>query len=129
MARQYVNPPGLSQPAGAIYTQVVRVGNIAYIAGQVGRDAQGAVAKGDIAAQYRQVIRNLQTAVESVGGTLNDIVKTTTFVVGAENIPALRAARQELRLPSPPTSAMIVVAALADPAFLVEVEAVAHIGE
>ena len=62
------------------------------------------------------------------GGTLQDIVKTTTYVVGAENLGKIREVRMTL-LPEEgrPTSTTVVVAGLADPDFLVEVEAVAEL--
>ena len=73
---------------------------------------------------------NLKIAVESAGGSLEDIVKTTTYVVGADTGAKIRAARVEM-LPEHgrPTSTTVAVAGLADPDFLVEVEAIAVIGD
>ena len=72
----------------------------------------------------------LEKAVKAAGGTLKDIVKTTTYVVGADTGAKIRPARQEL-LPAEgrPTSTTVIVAGLADPDFLVEVEAIAVIGD
>jgi enamine deaminase RidA (YjgF/YER057c/UK114 family) len=83
---------------------------------------------GDAAAQIRQVWTNLEIAMKAAGGALSDIVKTTTYVVGAENLPKIREARMSI-LPEQgrPTSTTVVVAGLADPDFLVEVEAVAEL--
>jgi enamine deaminase RidA (YjgF/YER057c/UK114 family) len=66
--------------------------------------------------------------MKAAGGALSDIVKTTTYVVGAENLPKIREARMSI-LPEQgrPTSTTVVVAGLADPDFLVEVEAVAEL--
>jgi enamine deaminase RidA (YjgF/YER057c/UK114 family) len=108
---------------------VVKVGNTVYIAGQVPRGLDGkAVHVGDAGAQIRQVWANLEIAVKAAGGTLQDIVKTTTYVVGAENLGKIREVRMTL-LPDEgrPTSTTVVVAGLADPDFLVEVEAVAEL--
>ena len=57
------------------------------------------------------------------------MVKTTTYVVGEENVAKIRPARQEI-LPAEgrPTSTTVVVAGLAAPGLLVEVEAIAVIG-
>ena len=81
---------------------------------------------GDVEAQVRQVWSNLEKAVQAAGGTLKDIVKTTTYVVGAERLAGVRSARLAL-LPAEgrPTSTTLVVAGLADPDLLVEVEAIA----
>ena len=131
MAKEFINPAELSPSPSNIYNHVVKVGNTAYIAGQVSRDLSGqTVHAGDPDGQIRQVWANLEAAVKAAGGTLADVVKTTTYVVGAENLAKIRPARLEL-LPADgrPTSTTIVVAGLADPDLLVEVEAIAVIGE
>ena len=129
MAREFINPQGLASPPNNIYNHVVKVGNTVYISGQVSRDLEGRTAHvGDAEAQIRQVWANLAIAMKAAGGSLNDIVKTTTYVVGRENLAKIRVARLAL-LPSEgrPTSTTLVVAGLADPDLLVEVEAVAVI--
>ena len=131
MAKEYINPPELAASPSNIYNHVVKVGNTVYIAGQVSRDLTGqTVHVGDPDAQIRQVWANLEAAVNAAGGSLTDIVKTTTYVVGAENLAKIRPARLELLPPEGrPTSTTIVVAGLADPGLLVEVEAIAVIEE
>ncbi len=127
MERQYINPQELPATPGNLYNHVVKVGNTVYIAGQVPRGLDGrALHVGDADAQIRQVWKNLEIAVKAAGGTLNDIVKTTTYVVGAENVGKIRDARLSM-LPAEgrPTSTTLIVAGLADPDFLVEVEAIA----
>ncbi len=124
--RLHLNPSELSPPPGGIYSHVVRAGNTVYLSGQLARDAAGNLTGADdAAAQYRQVWANVAAALESVGGTARDLVKTTTYVVGEHNLAPIRAARQEMTVHPPPASTMVVVAALANPAFLVEVDAVA----
>jgi 2-iminobutanoate/2-iminopropanoate deaminase len=126
MDSQHLNPAALSPPPDGIYSHVVKVRDMVFISGQLARDRAGnPVSPGDIRGQYRQVWANLCAAVEAAGGTPANIVKTTTYVVGAENLPAMREVRRELGLQAPPTSTMIVVAALADPRYLVEVDAIA----
>ena len=127
--REYINPSEIAPPPANLYNHVVKVGNTVYIAGQVPRGLDGkAVHVGDAGAQIRQVWANLEIAVKAAGGTLQDIVKTTTYVVGAENLGKIREVRKTL-LPDEgrPTSTTLVVAGLADPDFLVEVEAVAEL--
>ena len=127
---EYFNPPGVAPSPGNLYNHVVKAGNTVYIAGQVSRGLDGkTVHAGDPEAQIRQVWANLKLALESAGGSIEDLVKTTTYVVGAENVAKIRPARQEL-LPAEgrPTSTTVVVAGLADPDLLVEVEAIAVIG-
>ena len=131
MDKEYINPPELAAPPNNMYNHVVKVGNTVYIAGQVSRDLNGqTIHAGDPDAQIRQVWANLEAAVKAAGGSLTDIVKTTTYVVGAENLAKIREARLEV-LPAQgrPTSTTVVVAGLASPDLLVEVEAMAIIGD
>jgi enamine deaminase RidA (YjgF/YER057c/UK114 family) len=128
MSAEYLNPPTLSAPPGAMYSQAVRVraGETLYLSGQVARDHAGKlVGEGDVVAQYRQVWNNLGLVLAAVGLRHEHLVKTTTYVVGEANIPGIRAVRKELAPPKAPASTMLVVPALAIPGALVEVEAVA----
>src|SRR5206468_6242062 len=78
MPSQYINPDTLSRSRG--YSQVVKFGNTVYIAGQVSAGADGnVVGKGDPEAQVRQVWRNIEAAVKVAGGTLQNVMKTTTY--------------------------------------------------
>lgn len=122
---QYVNPANLSKSRG--YTQVVKVDHTVYIAGQVSVAADGKiVGQGDAEAQVRQVWHNLEAAVQSVGGSRQDIVKTTTYVTHVDHAAAVRKVRDELfQGASPPTSTLLVITALAHPDFMVEIEAIA----
>lgn len=128
MKIEHINPVGLASPPGGIYSHLVRAGSQLYVSGQLSRDQDGTLlGKGDVTSQYRQVWSNLKLALAAVGLSPEHLVKTTTYVVGVENIPALRAIRQELSPAAPPTSTMVVVAGLAVPGALVEVDAIAWI--
>lgn len=122
---EYSNPDTMSQPSG--YTQVVKVDKTVYIAGQVSVAADGSiVGQGNPEAQVRQVWRNVEAAVQSVGGTLQNIVKTTTYVTSIDYAAAVRKVRDELHQASnSPTSTLLVISALAHPDFMVEIEAIA----
>ena len=127
MEREFLNPEGMATPPANLYNHVVKVGNTVYIAGQLSRDENGnAVHIGDAEAQTVQAWKNLETAIKSVGGTLADIVKTNTYVVGQENMAKVRAARLNILPPEGrPTSTTVIVAGLADPGLVIEVEAIA----
>ena len=109
---------------------MVKVGNTVYIAGQLSRDVNGKpIHVGDAEAQTIQAWANLEAAVKAAGGTLADIVKTNTYVVGRENMAGVRAGRAKAQPPEGrPTSTTVIVAGLADPELVVEVEAIAVIG-
>ncbi len=130
MEREFMNPEGMATPPSNLYNHVVKVGNTVYIAGQLSRDENGnAIHIGDAEAQTVRAWANLKTAVEAAGGTLADIVKTNTYVVGTENLAKVRAARLNILPPEGrPTSTTVVVAGLADPGLVVEVEAIAVLG-
>src|SRR4051812_46504178 len=76
----FVNPASLVRPAGFTHVVVGADQRTVYIAGQVSNDSTGrVVGAGEFRAQAEQVYLNLKRAIESVGGTMADLVKTTTF--------------------------------------------------
>ncbi len=84
MSKEAVNPPSLMKPVGFSHAFEVRGGRLLFLAGQVARDREGRViGKGDLVAQFRQVCENLKALVESRGGTLQEIVKLTIYVLDA----------------------------------------------
>ena len=128
-ANVYMNPDGIANPSASGFSAVVKAGNTVYIAGMVAQDVDGnVVGAGDAEAQTRQIWRNIAVAVQAAGGKLSDIVKTTTYVTGIEHGPAVRAVRGELFPSNPPTSTLLVVSELANPAYVVEIESIAVIG-
>ena len=125
----YMNPGGIADPSPSGFTAVVKAGNTVYIAGMVSQDESGnVVGAGDAEAQTRQIWRNIGVAVAAAGGSLADIVKTTTYVTGIEHAAAVRKVRGELFAENPPTSTLLVVSELANPAYVVEIESIAVIG-
>ncbi len=128
MNRTYLNPATLARPRG--YSHVVKVGDTVYLAGQIALAPDGSlVGKDDAEAQVRQVWHNIGLALRSVGGTLVDIVKTTTYITDIAHADAVRKVRYETFTTNPPTSTMLVVAGLAVPDLVVEIEAVAVVSE
>ena len=128
MAKTVINPSTLAKPTGYSYA-IKKSGTPVFISGQVALDAEGKlVGENDAAAQTEQVFRNLQAVVEACGGSLDDIVKITIFVTDPSYRPAVAAARLKyFKEGQWPASTYLVVAALALPQMLVEVEAVAVI--
>ena len=125
----YMNPGGIADPSPSGFTAVVKAGNTVYIAGMVAQDENGnVIGEGDAEAQTRQIWHNISVAVAAAGGSLADIVKTTTYVTGIEHGAAVRRVRGELFPENPPTSTLLVVSELANPAYVVEIESIAVIG-
>jgi enamine deaminase RidA (YjgF/YER057c/UK114 family) len=128
----FINPKEVAIPTG--YTQVVSAESpkrIMYISGQVSIDQEGeVVGKGDLEAQTRQVYSNMLAILKSQGATFKDVVKLNTYTTEPEKVAIVRKVRNEfVSAEAPPASTFIGVTALADPSFLVEVEAVAIIGD
>lgn len=128
MAKQVINPSSMSTPTGYSYA-VKKQGTPVFIAGQVALDGQGKiVGEGDVAAQVEQVYQNLRTVVEACGGTMEDIVKLNVYTTDLAYRPAIGAARQRhFKDGQYPASTFVVISSLAQPQFLVEIEAVAMI--
>ena len=127
-SKEYLNPDTMAQPSG--FTNVVKVGNTVYIAGQVSRDTSGNIAGvGDAEAQVRQVWKSLEAAVKAAGGEgLGNLVKTTTYITNIEYSAAVRKVRDELfQSVNPPTSTLLVISELASPEYMVEIEAIASV--
>ena len=127
---RYINPKALVKPTGYTHLVIAPDGRTVYIAGQVAFDSTGkVVGEGDFAAQAEQVFRNLKRALESVGGSMADLVKTTTFITDSERVPALRDIRaRHLDKTQPPANTLVVVSSLARPELLIEIEGVAVLG-
>jgi enamine deaminase RidA (YjgF/YER057c/UK114 family) len=113
-----------------LYTQVVVVEakRVAFISGQVPRDRNGnTVGKGDMAAQIRQCCENVKAGVEAAGGTLADLVKTSTFVTDLDEYFKHTDVRMEYMSQGMPTSTTIQISRLSHPDYMVEIEAIAVI--
>ena len=127
MKRTAYQPGDVFVPAGRTYSHgvIVETGRTLYVAGQTSRDAQGnVVCKDDAAGQTRQVLENMKRVIEGAGGRLEDVAKTTVFITDIKHREAVGRVRQEFFKGDPPANTLLVVAGLADPAFLVEIEAI-----
>jgi len=108
------------------YSHVAKAGKTLYISGQVARGKDGKlVGRGEFETQARQVFTNLKNVLEEAGGSLQHIVKMTTFLTHFHYRDAFRNVRQEFITEPLPPHTFLVVQGLAMPEFLIEVEAVA----
>jgi enamine deaminase RidA (YjgF/YER057c/UK114 family) len=124
---RFINPHSLVKPNGYTHVVVAPDGRTVYIAGQIAFDSTGQlVGGGDFRAQAEQVYRNLRRALASVGGGLDDVVKTTTYVTDVKNVGTLREVRTRyLDRVHPPANTLLIVSSLARADLLLEIEAVA----
>jgi 2-iminobutanoate/2-iminopropanoate deaminase len=123
---QFVNPSGLAKPTGFSQVVVAPDGRTVYVSGQVPFDSTGRVVTTDFAGQAEQVYRNLQRALAAVGGSMSDLVQTTTYIVDVHNVPTLREVRgRYLDANHPPANTLIPLPALSRPDILIEIQAIA----
>ena len=130
---QHINPDVLSKnPA---FTNVISVtGNVKtiYIGGQDAVDASGTiVGKGNIKQQTEQVFSNLQAALKAGGAELENVIKWNIYIVQGQPIQPAFEVFQNVwgRRPNPPAITVMFVFGLANPEFLVEMEAIAVVPE
>jgi len=127
--RQYINPKSIVAPPGN-FSWVAQAAKTLYLAGQVGIDKDGkTVDPKDAGAQVKQALYNIDATLRELGGTLDNIVRTTTYVVGKENLDSARAGRKavvdEGLMTIRPANTLVVIAGLADDDWLVEIETIA----
>ena len=105
------------------YSRVVVRGDTAWVSGTTST-VDGAVAHpGDAGAQTRQALANLKDALQRAGFTLADVVRTRMFVTDIARWQDIGRAHGEVFGDVRPATSMVQVAALIDPAMLVEIEA------
>ena len=133
MSVEYLNPDGLHQnPAFTNVVVVTGPAKTIYIGGQNGVNAAGEIiGQGDLKSQAIQAFENLQTALNAVGASLEHIIKWNVYVVQGQPLHAGFGAFQEVwgNRPNPPAITMMIVAGLANPDFLIELDAVAVVPE
>lgn len=113
-------------------SHVIRAGNLLFISGQASRLPTGeVVGKGDIGAQAARAYKNLQTAIEQSGSRLDLVIKLSIYATDVRFKPALDEARRRLFAPTGhmPAALFLVVTALNLADFLVEIDAIAAVGD
>ena len=85
MSFELLNPKGLEPPVGYAHVAKITSGTMVHVAGQAPFDDQGrVVGKGDFVAQFTQVVRNLKTAIDAVGGRPDQYAVLTIYVTDLE---------------------------------------------
>jgi enamine deaminase RidA (YjgF/YER057c/UK114 family) len=119
---------GLFDIPGSAIASIGRGARTVYVSGQVGNSADGEVV-GDFRAQAEQAFRNLHTALAAAGASVGDVVKANFYIVGWEPDllgplfdAAVAAYGDDLAMNA---TTLVGVAALFDPRWLIEIDAVA----
>ena len=120
------NPAEIAPPIGA-YSHGIEVpagARTLHVSGQVGITPEGKVAAG-IEAQTEAALNNILGILKAAGMGVEDIVKMTTFLIDANDIAKVRAARMRVFGSHRPASTLLVISRLAAPEYLIEIEATA----
>src|SRR5690348_11786941 len=132
MPKREVTSDSIRRPIG-VFSQATVVeakGRLVFISGMTARRPDGSIAGiGDITAQTRQVCENIKAAVESAGGTLDDVCRVDVYVRNIEHFEAIHKVRREYFKPPLPASTMVEVTKMVSPDYLIEINAIAVVSE
>ena len=107
------------------YSQAVRANGLIFASGQIPTDPQtGQFVSGGIAEQTEQVLKNLQSVLEAAGGGLENVIKTTVFLIDMQEFAAMNEVYGRFFKDQPPARATVEAARLPRDA-RVEIEAIA----
>ena len=129
MPRKVIQPKTLNDPRPR-YSQGIQTsgGKLLFIAGQTASDKDGnVVGKGDIKAQTQQVFDNLRSVLKGAGGTLDNLVMTTTYITDRQYREGYNEVRLQQYKKAAPTSTLVIVSGLANPDYLIEIAGIAVI--
>jgi len=119
--------PNENWPARFTFSPAVRVGNLVFLSGTTGTDDRGnIVGPGDIVAQTRRIFEKFSLILHSVGGSLENIVETTDYVLSLDDYKKTAALRHELfKGPPWPAATGVVVSGLVREGALIEIKGIA----
>lgn len=126
MTERQLIPSGSPYEPKIGFSRAVKVGNTIYVSGTVAWGDDGKLAgPGDMYAQAKQTIRNIEKALAQAGASLRDVVRTRIFVTDISRLDEAARAHGEAFGEIRPAATMVEVSRLADAEMLIEIEAVA----
>jgi enamine deaminase RidA (YjgF/YER057c/UK114 family) len=121
-----VSSDRVSEPAGPTYSNCLTFGDTVFLAGMTASDGQGGMAgNGTPYGQARQCLLKIRRMLKAAGCSMRDVVKLTVYVTDIGIRPDVSLARAEFFSPPMPCSTLVQVVALADPRFVIEIDATA----
>jgi enamine deaminase RidA (YjgF/YER057c/UK114 family) len=132
MPFELLNPAGLEPPVGYAHIAKITGGTIVHVAGQAPFNERGeVVGKGDFVAQFAQVMKNLKSAVQAVGGRPDQYAVLTMYVTNVQayhdNTKLLGIIYREVFDKYFPAITLVEVKSLYNPNCMIEVSGMAVI--
>jgi enamine deaminase RidA (YjgF/YER057c/UK114 family) len=109
------------------YSRAVRIGNLIEVSGTTASDGNEVYGKGDVYAQTVYILNKIKSAIETAGGTLNNVVRTRMYITNIEHWEEAGRAHSEFFDSIRPTTSMVEISRLIHPDLLIEIEATAVI--
>jgi len=131
MPRTRVTIPNVAEAGPGLWSNCIRAGDLIFISGQVARPLEGGrtLVGSNEYEQAKQIFTRIKLICEGAGGSLDDVVKLTIFMVNIKNNTEVWRARREVFTGDFPASTLVEVRSLAGQETLVEIEAVAYLGK
>ncbi len=112
----------------AISVDLSEVKRLIWVSGQIALDENGKlIGKGDIGTQTEQCIKNVETALKKLGGSLDDVVQVTVFVKEMRGLKTIHEVRLKYFKEPYPTSTLVEVKGFVNPDALIEINAEAAV--
>jgi 2-iminobutanoate/2-iminopropanoate deaminase len=130
MSRTKLSVPDVAEVAAGLWSNAIRAGDMLFISGQVARpfDGGAGMVGTNEYEQTRQIFSRIERIIKAAGGTMDNLVKMTIYMVDIKNNTEVWRARREFFTGDFPASTLVEVRSLARPEVLVEIEAVAYLG-
>ncbi len=129
VGRREIRVANLNEPISH-YTDAVLAGDYLFISGVAGVDEQlHLVGDGDVAVQFRRAMESMEQILAAGGATFSDIVKVTVYLKQVNDRSLINPIRQEFFGDARPASTLIGVNEFAIEGMLVEIDAIAYVGD
>lgn len=111
------------------YSPAIRAGDFIFVSGCVAVDPKGEIAGGSVAEQTRVIIQNIARVLEAAGADLASVVRTTVYMVDIARFGEMNVAYRAAFKDPLPARSTVEISRLARPSFLLEIDAVAYVGD